>query len=326
MAFGISRIFRATDSGAPQITSSNGSLINVLKAVLVNGYGVTAPLGWTIEFETTNKIVFRMKGGTKKYIQIDDTAVLTSGGGAYIAAFGSMTSVDNGVNRIPEIGALQHIYRHYTGWSTGMPWIIIGDDAGIWILSRALNTHASNIYNNLLTPYYIGDYTPYDIRNKWNFCIIAGVPIIPVGLTATGVNGGSKFYAERGSSFAYGPVFIGCIPFNYSISGKFGQNLSITPSFNAPKLNGVPIGTPIRIYEAFSTATNANTILGCLPGVLEPFGYFNGPITMALTVPIETIDQDGDMSMYTFGYSGGATADTMDRFIFKIGKGFRNVQ
>jgi len=40
------RIFESTDLGAPQLDGTSGSLIRVLDAVLCDGYGTKAPIGW----------------------------------------------------------------------------------------------------------------------------------------------------------------------------------------------------------------------------------------------------------------------------------------
>ena len=46
-------VYRSTDAGAPLLTNSNGSLIAVLKACLVDGYGSKASAGWTAPFLRT---------------------------------------------------------------------------------------------------------------------------------------------------------------------------------------------------------------------------------------------------------------------------------
>ena len=101
-----SRMFRSEDASAPELKYVNGSLIALLKAVLVNGYGTTQSLGWTLEFEdaTANLAVFRMKGGTRTYIQVDDNAVgNTAVGQASIYAYETMSSVRDGIGPCPAL-------------------------------------------------------------------------------------------------------------------------------------------------------------------------------------------------------------------------------
>ena len=49
---GIGRLLSYTDTGAPQLQGTVGSLAAVLKAALVDGYGSVAPLGWTLEYSS----------------------------------------------------------------------------------------------------------------------------------------------------------------------------------------------------------------------------------------------------------------------------------
>jgi len=94
----IPSIYTSTDAGAPQLTGQAGSLLALLRAVLVNGYstGATAkaPLGWTQEFSGTNKAVFRNNPttGSGYRLRIDDTQARE----ARMRAYTTMTNVDTG--------------------------------------------------------------------------------------------------------------------------------------------------------------------------------------------------------------------------------------
>ncbi|WP_088211091.1 hypothetical protein [Shewanella sp. Shew256] len=78
-------VYRYTDAGAPQLVNNTPSeWINVLKKVLVEGYGDKQPLGWTLEFEDAGvrAVAFRNSttdggsGGYVKFYSVDgsDTA------------------------------------------------------------------------------------------------------------------------------------------------------------------------------------------------------------------------------------------------------------
>ena len=41
------------DTGAPSLAPGNGNLQDLLKAVLVDGYGSYDPLGWSMEYDDT---------------------------------------------------------------------------------------------------------------------------------------------------------------------------------------------------------------------------------------------------------------------------------
>lgn len=68
------RVYRSSDSGAPAIGRSLGSLITLLDAVLVNGYGVKAGLGWTKAYSDVNKAMYRQGAGSAgRYLYVDDS-------------------------------------------------------------------------------------------------------------------------------------------------------------------------------------------------------------------------------------------------------------
>lgn len=68
------RVYKSTDSGAPTITRSLGSLIALLDACLVNGYGSKAAAGWTKSFSGTNKAIYRQgTGSSQRYLYVDDS-------------------------------------------------------------------------------------------------------------------------------------------------------------------------------------------------------------------------------------------------------------
>lgn len=73
-------IYRSSDASAPQMTSVAGSLISVLDAVLVNGYGAKGAAGWakTVLNASTNEVAYTQGAATGKaqrllYIKDDNT-------------------------------------------------------------------------------------------------------------------------------------------------------------------------------------------------------------------------------------------------------------
>lgn len=104
----IATVYQSTDPGAPALTGQAGSLINLLRALLVTGYGAgptTKPgLGWTEAFTATNKAVFRNSPatGSGTYLRVDDSGGGSTGGReALLRAYEGMTSVDAGTGPSP---------------------------------------------------------------------------------------------------------------------------------------------------------------------------------------------------------------------------------
>jgi hypothetical protein len=244
-----------------------------------------------------------------------------------------MSSVNLGTDRMPPVGINSHFSKTYDVWgyNGGNPWICIGDDAGIWILSRNLSANATSIFRPLFSPYYIGDYIPIDIRNKWNFthflCNAAQVayPISSIYLASasTSIGTGHGTYIQRNSSFGKGCV--ACYTRNLvNNSNIFGENYRVINSHVPPDLNGVFFGVPIRLFD------NLNVCVGSLPGVLEPIMYSGGVGTAYLEseiAAIEKVDSAGNISIFAFIYAlSNINYNSTAKLIFKVGKGFRDAQ
>jgi len=324
MTMGISRIFRSTDANAPILSGSAGSLAALLKAVLVDGYSGTQSLGWTLEQIYTNTMVYRMKGGTKTFIRLDDTGIYSSLQYPVISAFATMSSLNNGTERIPAHGYEAYLYKYETAGSP-IPWIIVGDDAGIWILIKAkwytggvgVNTGA-----NLFSVFYVGDYNAWDARNKWNFCLLGCATGATISLHPHAPSLSIPHLAARGSSFVKGCIYVGIYPFNNA--SYFGQNMLVSNSFGANKLNGVFMDSPIHLYE---TTSVGNIILGSLPGMAEPIMIdTTTALSVSATEPVESVDADGNRSIFFYNSHTNTNLSVINKLIVKIGKGFRNVQ
>lgn len=159
-------IYRSTDPGAPQIINSTPSeWVDILKKVLVDGYGTKSPLGWTLEFEDAGayKVAFRNNladGGSGGYVQFWSH---NGTNGANIpmnmkAAMG-MGGLDDFIKPLPG----RQLYNNGV-----KAWEIIGTSRGFYIagyslpLTVAISNSSSNSAPN---QYFIGDiesFTPND--------------------------------------------------------------------------------------------------------------------------------------------------------------------
>jgi hypothetical protein len=99
------RIFSASDVGAPVLNGLTGSLVNVLDAVLVNGYGGTSSLGWLKPLAndslTSSLACWRQPSGSGLILFVNDaapTGSTTAGGreawaGGYESILGLTSSI-----------------------------------------------------------------------------------------------------------------------------------------------------------------------------------------------------------------------------------------
>lgn len=130
------RLYKSTDVGAPELrTTNDGSMLSILRACLVEGYGSGAeartPVGWTMPFSDlpNKKAVLQSVSG--ECIRIDDSIDYRW---ASATGFKSMTSLDIGVEQYPtddQIGSGKHsrVYkRHSTGVEYEGWYVVAGDD------------------------------------------------------------------------------------------------------------------------------------------------------------------------------------------------------
>lgn len=92
------RVYQSTDVGAPQNLNAAGSIISILAACLVTGYGTQAAAGWSVPFQDVNTSVFKPGVGSNgMHIKVTDTAITP----ARVKCFESMTDINTGLGQFP---------------------------------------------------------------------------------------------------------------------------------------------------------------------------------------------------------------------------------
>ena len=101
-------VYRSTDASAPVLSNANGSLIAVMKACLVDGYGSKAAAGWTAPYTGTNLIAFREgAGGNNRFLRVFDGGTDASAHRvANVRAYENMTAISTGTGPCPTLGQL----------------------------------------------------------------------------------------------------------------------------------------------------------------------------------------------------------------------------
>ena len=124
-------IYRSSDASAPTLNGTAGSLIAVLDACLVNGYGSQTALGWGKPFSGTNQAVYRAASGARHYLQIlDDGTFVTSAARNFnIRGYETMSAVTTGTNPFPSVtqAATPTGQKSSTLDSVARPWLLVGD-------------------------------------------------------------------------------------------------------------------------------------------------------------------------------------------------------
>jgi hypothetical protein len=121
------RTYTSEDASAPVLTGAVGSLIALLDACLVNGYGSETAAGWAKSFSGTNLAVYapaKLLHELQPYYRIDDTATTYAG----IAGFRNMTDVNTGLFRFPAIGTNRYVLKTDTAGASPRRWKIVADE------------------------------------------------------------------------------------------------------------------------------------------------------------------------------------------------------
>jgi hypothetical protein len=115
-------IYKSSDASAPVLNGGAvGTLITVLDAVLVNGYGTKAAAGWSKAFSTANIGVYRAPSGVRNYLRVDDSDGVVRSAGK-IAAYETMSDVNTGTHSYSASSPLL-----LTGNNNPATWLIAAD-------------------------------------------------------------------------------------------------------------------------------------------------------------------------------------------------------
>lgn len=200
----MARMYAYTDTGAPTLSGTKGSLKDLLKAILVGSSGIAygtggaarPSLGWSIEYESTAKAIFKGAArGTGMMLRVDDDG---PGAGSYREAFvrgcEGATDVDTPVYMFPTTAQLTQgqVWRKSNALSgMAVPWRLWGDDIGFYLM---IDWYGSPNCGLVLA----GDI--YSLKNVDDYAFIVGggntvnlasiVPDILFGVPLSQVQGG----------------------------------------------------------------------------------------------------------------------------------------
>lgn len=156
------RLYKSTDASAPVLDGQSGSLLTVLDAILVNGYGSKTAAGWTIEYTAAGKRVYRMATGggrTGFRMRVLDDASLTGGArDAVVRGAESASDVDTLVDPFPTVALVANsscIWRKSpNASSTAIAWTALASDNWIWFFPNLTGTGSGS---GQCPGYFFGD-------------------------------------------------------------------------------------------------------------------------------------------------------------------------
>ncbi len=167
-------VYKSTDAGAPQLSGQAGSLVALLDAVLVDGYGTGVDrkegAGWTKAFTGPNKRAYRNSAvsGTGFYLQVEDPGAVGTAGYAFVRGFSALTAFDTGLNPTPTVASRANgvvVAKSSTLDGSSRRWLILADERIVYIFINPWPTA------NYFHPYFFGDFISYKAGDTNNWCI-----------------------------------------------------------------------------------------------------------------------------------------------------------
>lgn len=280
------RVFRSSDSGAPILSATVGSLNAVLTACLVTGYGSTTSLGWSKPFENvgTNTTVYRPAAGNRRYLRVIDTTATYST--CNIRAYESMTDENTGTKPFPTVTQITgngsnglSVHRAAVGYVSNCSWVIIGNEKCFYFLPN-LNSASWDTITNVSAggQFFFGDFISYKPGDIYNTAII--------GTEATYTTSSSGRLGSAGDNIGcyMARPFIGLgssAPFIKSLENSSqGYTLTMGYQFNYPTVpdpitGGIPLAR-VTLTELITLSypnyywSTAYAVRGYLPGMWAP--------------------------------------------------------
>lgn len=172
-------IYRSSDSSAPALEGVTGSLVTLLDACLVNGYGSQSGAGWTIAYTNTSKRVYRNSTslGTGFYLNVDDSASASGAVAqeALMTGFQSATAIGTGTGQFPTSAQLNYgigavvCRKSNTASSTTRNWTLIADPTCFYLFVET-GDYTAPIQTCC---FMFGDFYSYSSTDTHN-CMIVG--------------------------------------------------------------------------------------------------------------------------------------------------------
>lgn len=273
-------IYKSTDASAPVLNAgSAGSIIALLDACLVNGYGSKAAAGWSKAFSGTNKAVYRAPSGIRHYFRIDNSGAAQTNP---VTGYESMSDVDTGTHQYFAGYLLNGLINPAT-------WVLAADAVTFILLIDATGGTYYGIYWGEFYSFVSNDSYRGILRAGTNTTVSSGNETLDVLATSVATPTAGA-YIDRGHTGVGAAVQASITGDSNKSGGSTTLNGSSLP-FPNPADGGAYI-SPVWISDP--TTAPANGLRGRLRGFwqwLHPIaGVSNG----------DTISGTGDLSGRSF--------------------------
>ncbi len=168
-------VYRWDDASAPALSATNGALIGVFDACLVNGYGAKAAAGWTKAYSGTNKAAYQQgTGSNNHYLRVDNS---TSNQYPRWRGYETMSDVDTGTGPFPtdaQVSGGLYGVTSSTNDGTARPWVLIADAKRFYLYVGYNNTTADGLASTVYKPiFFFGNIVSHKSGDAYHTLIIA---------------------------------------------------------------------------------------------------------------------------------------------------------
>ena len=265
-------VYSSFDVGAPVLTGEAGSMIAVLDACLVTGYGAKAAAGWTKPFVGTNIAVFRPGAGEQSYYQIKDDGVDGTNGtkNATVYIYETMTDAVTGTGKTPASYSTAHnihLPKSTTQDADQREWKVYASNKACYILTKS----------GIVTwdAYHISFFGEYARINP-----TYGSPSMTAACSASAVASSvitaSPFFISSGVSGATENAFLlRDATVNSKPCGFMTDSANAATGITSFR-NGGMLFSPVLVRTNEPLTTGGGAILGFVPGAFTSYAPFAG--------------------------------------------------
>lgn len=298
------RLYSSKDASAPTLNESSGSLITLLDACLVNGYGAKTAAGWAKSYSnSTTGAAYRAPAGNRHYLMVDDSGGALSRARIIVNA----TAWNAGEVLSPNDTSS---YATGGGWTAGgvylmkhdgvtgnRPWYLICNDRMLYFWTQ-WSTDTTGAKGAL---FYFGDVVPARSTDSYATLIGGGnyaatssnwggtwnatsTTAFPCSLTAFSQMSNFSYLTSTGKYWArsyigIGPAVMATTQHDFSrLPASFLGNAGLFSDTNggswsrySVRWDGLPMGYPNLVdnglYLSSITASEAQYYRGTLPGL-----------------------------------------------------------
>lgn len=248
------RTYRWDDASAPSLNASAGSLVALLKAVLVDGYGAKAAAGWTNPAYSANKAAFQNAGsGCSLVVDHASTTINPT-----VYAVESITSGFIETARFPTTIQMATAYWSIsnTADTTNRPWVILADNKRfyLWVGYTLTTAQALSASTAAQMLWFAGDVLSYKGGDAFPFMVCSqlatGANVNPFGSCQTSLGSGmaTGHYMARSHSQSGGSVPAGKVA-DYSLVSTVSSGNATSFPYPDTVSGGMSL-SKIRVFES----------------------------------------------------------------------------